>query len=165
MVHGKEVILDGCNSEAGWPVISLKDQITAILNAPIPFIVVCVAALASAWGMMQWLYKERMEKTKHLFDLSTKEIEIKTEIAARIQDELKKDVESLKKGLDESKSHSPEILALTKEVSSLQLKVGELAQANTAVSNAVGRGLGMVPPRHSSRLEGARTGFGMPPPK
>jgi hypothetical protein len=43
-------------------VIPLKDQITAILNAPIPFIVVCVAAVAVAWAMMQWLYKARIEE-------------------------------------------------------------------------------------------------------
>ena len=151
-------------------MISLRDQITAILNAPIPFMVVCVAAVAVAWGMMQWLYKARIEKTKHLFDLSRSEIEIKTEIAARIEEELKSDVESLKKELDESKVRSPEILSLTEKVSSLQAKMGELVQANNAVSNAVSRldargsvfarsGFGMVPPRR------AGSGLGMVPPR
>jgi hypothetical protein len=140
-------------------VIPLKDQINAILNAPIPFFLVLLSTVGITvvvvWRVMEWLYKARIERAEGLFELSTKEIEIKTEIAERIQNELNKQVEDMKKKLDKSEVRSPEILALTKEVSSLQLKVSELAQANAAISNAVGRGLGMVPPRHSSRLEGA----------
>ena len=138
-------------------MVPVQDQINAILNASIPFIVVCLIAMASAWGMMRWLYKERKEKTKHLFELSPKEIEIKTGIAERIQDELNKQVESLKRRLDENESPSPEILSLIKEVSSLQLKVGELAQANAAVSSAVSRSTPWLYDIGSG-LEGARSG-------
>jgi hypothetical protein len=156
---------EGGDAEAGWLVIPLKDQLNAILNAPIPFALVCVGAVAAAWGMMRWLYKERMEKTKDLYELSRKEIEIKTGIAARIEDELKEEIENLKKGLDESK-RSPEIDSLTEKVSALQIKMSELAQANAAISNAVSRT--STPWLDTgSGLESARMGLGrgMPDPK
>jgi hypothetical protein len=158
-------------------VIPLKDQINAILSAPIPFFFVLLTALLAtaviAWRMMEWLYKARIEKAKDLFMLANSEIEIKTKKVDRLQDELNekvesftKEIESLKKEPDESKVVSPEILSsLTEKLSSIELTVSELAKANNAVSSAVGRGLGMIPPRQSSRLEGARSGFGMPPPK
>jgi hypothetical protein len=114
-------------------MISLQDQVNAILSAPIPFLVVCGAAVAVAWGAMQWLYKARIEKTKHLFEPARSEIEVKTNISARIEGELKKEVDRLKLELETS----PEIPSLTQKLSSIQLKIGELAQANNAVSVAV----------------------------
>ncbi len=119
-------------------MISLQDQVNAILSAPIPFLIVCGAAVAVAWRAMQWLYKARIEKTKHLFELARSEIEVKTGISARIEDELRKEIDSLKRELDSQKT-SPEILSLTQKLSSIELKMGELAQANNAVSVAVSR--------------------------
>jgi len=58
-------------------MISLKDQLNAIVNAPIPFGGVVVAAVAVVWGMLQWLYKVRIEKIKDLFTLSRSEIELR----------------------------------------------------------------------------------------
>ena len=66
----------------------LQDQLNAILTAPIPFIVVLVAATAVAWRALDWLYKSVIEKTKTLFELSRSEVELKTQVAARIEGEL-----------------------------------------------------------------------------
>jgi hypothetical protein len=72
-----------------------------------------------------------------------------------IIDEVKETVESLK--IDESQVRSPEMLAsLTEKLSSIELKMGELAQANNAASVAVSRSIPWT-----SSSGGARSGFGV----
>jgi len=77
------------------------------------------------------------------------EKELKKEV-----DELNNEVESLKKELDESKVGSSQIFSVTQKIRSVELKMGELAQANNAVSVAVSRSTPWTP------SSGARSGFG-----
>jgi hypothetical protein len=163
------------DTEARWIVGPLLDltpqqlaqlqaQLNVIQTAWIQFIVVCLAAVSLIWLFMQWLYKARIEKIKHLFELANAETEIKTKKVDRLQDELDEqvesftkeiqslsnEVESLKKRPNDSKELSPEMLtpgilsslaekvsSLTKNVSSIESKVGELGKANNDVSVAV----------------------------
>jgi hypothetical protein len=163
--RGQEVILGAAKGEWVACMISLQDQIKAILSAPIPFFFVLLGAVGTtvviAWRMMEWLYKERMERAKDLFALANSETEIKTKKVDRLQYELNekvesftKEIESLSNEVESSKKEmlTPEILSslteklssLTKNVSSIESKVGELGKANNDVSNAVSRGTGLI---------------------
>lgn len=151
-------------------MIPLKDQINAILSAPIPFFFVCGVAVVAAWAAMEWLYKARRKKIKELYKLSTEEMEIRREKAERIEDELAKqvndhkenveslsnEVESLRKRPDEEvlASLTQKILSINQSVLALQEKLGELAQARAAVSHVLSPGSATI------SLEGTRSGFG-----
>jgi hypothetical protein len=127
-----------------WPTLQdltlLQAQLNAILSAPVPFILVCVAAVVVAWRIMEWLYKERMEKTTHLNTLANSELQIKTEIAARVEDELNKKIDDLEKKLSVAPEGSPELLTLAKDVSSIKSNFDELKQANNEVRALSGTG-------------------------
>jgi hypothetical protein len=131
-------------------VILLQDQLNAILNAPIPFLVVCGVALGVAWGAMQWIYKARIDKIKDLFELSKPEVELKTRISARVEEELNEKFKRLEEKV-EIQNLPPEARALFQ---SIELKLSELKQANNAVSVAVSRSTPWTP------SSGARSGFG-----
>jgi hypothetical protein len=160
------------------PLLELSPQQLAQLQAQldITFLIVCLIAIAVIWGMMQWFYKERIKKIKHLFTMANEEVGFETRKRARIENELKREFDDVKKdlvekeaaaplaktineALDASHERSPEIVpSLTQKISSMEAKLAELSRANAAVSNAVSHRPWLTD--SGSGLEGARSGFG-----
>jgi hypothetical protein len=149
----------------------LQAQLNVIQTYWIQFVVVCLAAITLIWVLMQWLYKARIEKMKHLFELANAETEIKTKKVDRLQDELiekvesfTKEIESLKKTVDTPEISSPlaeKVSSLTKNMSSIKTTVGELGKANNDVSVSV-RGTSWAPPMAAGMIAALRDldGFG-----
>jgi hypothetical protein len=132
--------------------------------------------------LFQWIYKQRIKKIKHLFELSRSEVEIRTGTAARIEDELNKKVENLTKEIEDLKGRldesvddetqvsdstiiTPGILSsVLEDLSSIKITVNELSQANNAVSDAVrlspGSANARLSPGSVTVGSGGRSGFG-----
>ena len=133
---------------------------------------------------MEWLYKARIERAKDLFELSTKEIEIKNKKVAELREEinekvedftkeianLSSKVESLKKKDGEnawaslSEMLSEKVSTLTKDVSSIESTVNELGKAQSEVSKAICQSRDTNTPWFDSTKSGsrgARSGYGV----
>src|SRR5271156_2127711 len=120
------------------------DTLLAFLKAPtapIPFSVVVVAVATVVWGTFQWFYKERIEKIKHLFELSQLEVDLQSKISKRTQGELEKDLQSVKGTLakatselakatseDQPKNLRVLIDTASETTNNAALKVGELGK-------------------------------------
>jgi hypothetical protein len=72
-----------------WPTLS--DQITAVLNAPIPFLLVIAAIGGSIWvaiwRAMEWCYRTRLDKWAEVHALVKEEVDFaknkQTQLGAR----------------------------------------------------------------------------------
>ena len=122
-------------------------QINAVLSAPIPFFFALLVIAGATWGAFRWAYHAVIEKRKTLYELSTLEAQHAAQAATRREAELKGTIEQLTeliKTLQKQKDQFPSDVQLvlenmtnTSSIASSQLM--QLGNANTAVSEALGR--------------------------
>ena len=125
-------------------MVTLSEQINAVLSAPIPFFFTLVVVWVVIWRTFEWRYKAVNEKTNALFELSRSEVQVAAAAAARVEaelrDTLKKqadEIEHLKNAkTDEMRSLVDQLIKTTGTATGQLLALG---RANAAVSDAARR--------------------------
>ena len=81
---------------------SVNDQWNAVFATPLPFVLAVIAVATLVWGAMPWRYKGANEKLAELYDLLNKKAEIQNEAAAKVQNELKETIASLRMQIEQA---------------------------------------------------------------
>jgi hypothetical protein len=133
-------------------MVSASDQFNGVLNAPILFFFALLVVIGAIWWAFSWAYKAVLDKTKALFELSRSEIQIATQVATRVENELKETVKkqaeelaSLLMQIDEASRRGPfptkivldSLAKLSETTAFAQTQMVKLEEANNAISVAV----------------------------
>jgi hypothetical protein len=113
-------------------MLSLTDQIDAVLHAPIPFFIVLVAISGVIWGVFEWCYRAVITKTRELYDLSRLEVGHWKDAAALNTSKATEQLESLKKNEGLPPELKPLLDQVTNTTSVINSQLVELGRANTA---------------------------------
>jgi hypothetical protein len=98
---------------------SLADQISAVLSAPIPFLITLIAFGIVVWRVFEWRYRAVIGKMKELSELSRTEVAYWKDTVDR----------TAKQGIEELKNK--DLGKLEQTLSAIPLALNELDKANT----------------------------------
>lgn len=123
-------------------MVSIQDQFTAVLNAPIPFGLALIAFWFAIWRAMVWRYGGIIDLWKTMHQLATteavaakaKQIELEATVKS-----LTADASKLQKEAEGNAKLKPLILDLSTSASTASAQLAELRTANNAVSAALSR--------------------------
>jgi hypothetical protein len=128
-------------------MISVTDQINAVLSAPIPFFFALFAVLAFAlvaiWRAFEWRYAAVIEKTRTLLDLARFEAQAEKQKVVELTETMKKqagEIDALKEKAEQVPEMRPLLANLSATTSTANLQLVELEKASTAVSETLRRG-------------------------
>jgi hypothetical protein len=122
-------------------MVTVIDQFAAVLAAPIPFALAFVAFGIVVWRMMEWRYGGVIEKTSAMMKLA----EFEAKVATQKRDELAETVNKISnemEALKEKDTLTPaQLQPLSASTAIAVTQLSELGRANSAVSQALSRGI------------------------
>jgi hypothetical protein len=124
---------------------SAVDQINAVFNAWLPFILAVIFVGAVMWRALAWRFNAVMEKRKELYDLLATEAQLATQAAARREAELKatldqqaEQIKVLEAKKDKMPAEvQPAIADLVTSSNTAITQMGQLVNANNHTTEAV----------------------------
>jgi hypothetical protein len=130
-------------------MVTVTDQFAAVLAAPVPFALALLVFWFAIWKMMEWRYGAVIEKTSAMMRLA----ELEATAAIKKRDELDQAMKKMRDELEvlkkQAESKSPLTFDLLVPLSTSSINASnlltELGRANTAVSDALNRGIMATP--------------------
>ena len=118
------------------PMPTVQQQLSYVLNAPVPFFLTLVAAAIAIWSVIRWAYQWR-------YDGKIEKLEAMLRLAAeenRIAKERYADAKAVIDELEKAKAGEKSNETVTQEFSKLRLAIDSALKANTAVDDTLRRG-------------------------
>jgi hypothetical protein len=109
---------------------SPADQLSAVLNAPIPFLIALVFLAWGMWRTFEWRYRAVIDKMKEMAVLSRAEVDHWKDALARSTSQTREQVEVLQKKKLPAEL-KPVVNQLSQSVSRSTVELVELGKANT----------------------------------
>jgi hypothetical protein len=117
----------------GAKMDTFTQQVTAVWNAPIPFVITLIPLGVVVWRIMEWAYRAILNKRQELYAMSKEEVDRwKNRLEATTQD-LNAQIKDLREQVSEADPSGvkPRLDQMTHSTGQLEEQLNNLAQANT----------------------------------